>query len=606
MSRFIYLGLALLLLTPRLFSATPPNFLIILSDDQGYDDLSCHGNRYAETPRLDQLAAQSLEFTRFYVEVACAPTRASLLTGRNFLRGGTWTVHFGGDYLALDETTFAEVLRDAGYSTGIFGKWHNGKTPGYLAGDRGFQTCEYAELYIHKNNPYHIGDAPKIFANGPSPYGGPKTPEYAADHLANSAISFLRENQDKPFCLYLPEIAAHAPWEAPPELIKKYQNKGISVRLSALYALIEQMDTSIGRVLDELDTLGLAENTVVLFFSDNGYVNTNVGTYGGKLSDAEVAIRNVSNLRGNKSTTYEGGIRSPLMVRWPGHIKPGTTTSLGHVTDLFPTFLDLANIPTPSSLKPLDGKSLKPILFDPTLAPERVIFGSELIIPSAERARLRPIHQGLDLEIERLGACYELARIYARDQRFKLVKRANDFELFDMVADPEEAHDVKDEYPQDFARLEADLRSWFEGILAHDEPYGYPVYLIGRENAPGAIIHFNGTYRLTGDFEGNDEWAHSLSASKPGSSATFATRVITPGRYRVILQADVASPGKKVSFTAGENSTSAELKPGPIHDLGVVEVASDVSKVVFTLDETAGSPAGIKDLWNITLLAATN
>ena len=585
-------------------AAARPNFLIILSDDQGYDDLSSHGNKFAETPRLDRLAAQSLEFTRFYVEPACAPTRASLLTGRSFVRTGVWSVHFGGDYLGLDETTFADRLGAAGYATGCLGKWHSGKTPGYLPGDRGFQTVAIADLYIHKNNAYRIGDAPKILANT-DPYREHTTPAFATERLADDAIAFLRANQAKPFCLYLPHIAVHSPWEAPPELLEKYQKKGCSARLAALYGLLEQMDTSIGRVLDELDALDLAKNTVVLFFSDNGMVHNTIGTHAGKLSEDEARARNVSNLRGTKSMIYEGGIRSPLMVRWPGKIRAGKTDTVAHVTDIFPTLMDFADAKAPAAAKPLDGRSLKPLLLgEPSGLDGRVVFGSELNIPAPTRTKTAPVRKGLDLVADRAAVSYDLARLYARTQRFKLVKRGPNRELFDMVADPSETTNVADQFPDEAAKLEASLKAWFADILAHDRPYQSPLYLVGKLGAPGAVMHFNGSRRLTGDFVGNGEWAHNLSASQSGSSATFAVRVVTPGRYRVVLEANVQAAGTRGALRCGSSVTSAPLEVGLLHELGVVEVGAGASELVFTFEKSAPTVPGIASFWNVVLLKA--
>ncbi|MBI2513223.1 MAG: sulfatase-like hydrolase/transferase [Opitutae bacterium] len=590
-----------------------PNFLIILSDDQGYDDLSSHGNRFAETPRLDRLAAQSREFTQFYVEPACAPTRASLLTGRSFVRTGVWSVHFGGDYLPLEETTFAERLRDAGYATACIGKWHNGKIPGYLPGDRGFQTVTIADLYIHQNNGFHISNAPKVLADV-APYADRTRSGDTADRLADDAIAFLRENKDRPFCLYLPHIAVHSPWEAPPELIEKYRKKGCSERLAALYALLEQMDHAIGRVLDELDTLQLAQNTVVLFFSDNGAVHTTVGTHAGRLTPADIAVRNVSQLRGAKASIFEGGIRSPLMVRWPGKISPRKTDVIAHVTDVFPTLIDLAGAPPPpTGAKRLDGISLKPLLLDAGTLPERTLFGSELNIPAPTRmksapgqTKASPVREGLDLEADRAAANYGNAHLYARTQRFKLVKRGAKRELFDMAADPAEKTDVSVQFPAEAAALGASLKHWYEDILAHDRPYQAPLHLIGRPGAPGAVMHFNCARQLTGDFVGNGEWAHSLQASKSGSTATFAVRVVTPGRYRVVLEATVKANGFRGALTCGDRTTSAVLAPGEVHELGTIDVPANASEAVFTLEQNGHADTAGVEFWNIVLLTASS
>lgn len=586
--------------------ASRPNFLIILSDDQGYDDLSSHGNKFAETPRLDRLAAQSLEFTRFYVEPACAPTRASLLTGRSFVRTGVWSVHFGGDYLALDETTFANRLGAAGYVTGLYGKWHNGKTPGYLPADRGFQEVAIAELYSHKNNAYRIDDSPRVLADV-EPYRKKLSPQFAADRLAADAIAFLRRNKSNSFCLYLPHIAMHSPWEAPPELMAKYKKKGCSDRFAALCGLLEQMDTAIGKVLDEVDTLGLAENTVVLFFSDNGMVHNTVGPYAGKLTDAEAAARNVSNLRGTKGTMYEGGIRSPLMVRWPGKIRPGKTDTIAHVTDLFPTLMDFAGIPTPAGTKPLDGRSLSPILLgQPDPQADRVIVGAALGIPTPARAKAVQIRRGLDLEADAASTTFPQARLYARSQQFKLVKSGFNSELFDMAADPSETKNVSDQHPEEARRLTAHLKAWYADVKARDHPYQSPISQIGRVGAPGGIIHFNSARRLTGDFTGKGEWAHSLTASQPGSEARFSVRVVTPGRYRAVLEADVKEAGHRGIVKCSSGNTTADLTIGSSHELGAIEIPADATELTFILEGSAAAHASPVNFWNITLLALKN
>lgn len=587
-------------------NAARPNFLIILSDDQGYDDLSSHGNKFAETPRLDRLAAQSLEFTRFYVEPACAPTRASLLTGRSFVRTGVWSVHFGGDYLGLDETTFANRLGAAGYATGLYGKWHNGKTPGYLPADRGFHEVAIAELYSHKDNEYRIDDSPRVLADV-EPYRKKVTPQFAADRLADDAIAFLRRNKSKPFCLYLPHIAMHSPWEAPPELMAKYKKKGCSDRFAALCGLLEQMDTAIGKVLDEVDTLGLAENTVVLFFSDNGMVHNTIGTYAGKLSEAEAAARNVSNLRGTKGTIYDGGIRSPLMVRWPGKIRPGKTDTIAHVTDIFPTLMDFAGIAAPAGAKPLDGRSLQPLLLgQPNPHADRVIVGAALGIPSPIRAKAVQIRRGLDLVADAASVTFPQARLYARSQQFKLVKSGPNSELFNMAADPSETKNVAAQYPDETRKLTAHLKAWYASMREHDRPYQSPLSLIGQAGAPGGIIHFNSARRLTGDFTGKGEWAHSLTAAEPGSTASFGVRVVTPGRYRVVLEADVKRAGYRGSVSCGSGNTAADLSLGNIHELGVIEIPAGATELTFTLEGAATASAGPLNFWNVTLLAAKN
>ena len=202
-----------------------PNFLLLLADDMGWDDLSLHGNTFIETPNLDRFAKESVQFSRYYVNPVCAPTRASLLTGRHFLRTGVSHVHGGKDFLALDEITAADVLKDNGYRTGMWGKWHSGKTEGYFPWQRGFEEAYMAGLYQHRNNQGLLNGEP-IEHKG-----------WTTDVLVDYAIDFMQRHQNEPFFAYVPFLSCHAPLDARHERIDDYMQKGISRSLAMVYAM---------------------------------------------------------------------------------------------------------------------------------------------------------------------------------------------------------------------------------------------------------------------------------------------------------------------------------------------------------------------------------
>lgn len=345
-------------------TAGKPNIILIVADDMGWKDVGFMGSKYYDTPNLDALAKQSMMFTCAYTAAAnCAPSRACMLSGLNTPRHGIYTVGTSsrGDKTARklipiknNETladsffTMSEALQQAGYYTGIIGKWHLGKDPRT-------QGFDYNVAGTHQGappsyfSPYHI----------PALKDGPPG-EYLTDRLTNEAVTFLQENSGKPFFLYLPYYAVHTPLQAPADLIKKYQNKAKSNgQGNAVYgAMVESLDTNIGRVLKKLDELNLTKNTIVLFTSDNG------------------GIRSISSqdpLRAGKGSYYEGGLRVPLLVRWPGKVKAGSTTDIPVVNmDFYPTFLDILSLAPQKGLT-LDGTSFLPVLKGQKL-PQRTFY----------------------------------------------------------------------------------------------------------------------------------------------------------------------------------------------------------------------------------------
>ena len=344
--------------TPGRTGHHPPNIVFIFIDDMGWRDVGFMGSTYYETPHIDKLAGQGMIFTNAYSNAPnCAPARACLMSGQYGPRHGVYTVDSSSrgpskrrklipientKVLASNVVTIAEAIKPAGYVSASMGKWHLGTDPHVGPTGQGFDVNVGGFSAGHPPKGYFV------------PYGNPELPdgppgEYLTDRLTEEALKFIETNKNKPFFLYLPHYAVHTPLQAKAELIEKYKKKpGSNGQNNPTYAaMIESTDQGIGRIMDKLDELNLANNTVVFFFSDNGGVRT---------------ITSNAPLRGGKGMLYEGGIREPMLVRWPGLVKPGSrceTPIIG--IDFYPTLLEIAGIRKPKG-KLLDGKSIVPLL----------------------------------------------------------------------------------------------------------------------------------------------------------------------------------------------------------------------------------------------------
>lgn len=344
-------------------ASSKPNIVFILADDLGYTDVACFGSKYYETPNIDKLATQGMKLTRYHHCQNCQPTRAALMSGQYAPRTGVYTV--GGidrfDWstrplrpvdnvtsLSLDKITIAQTLKGAGYATGMFGKWHLGEKDEYHPGKRGFD-----EAIVSMGRHFDFGTNPKT----DYPKG-----TYLADFLTDHAVDFITRHKDAPFFLYLPHFGVHSPHQAKEDLIAHFKPKPpVGGHNNPTYAaMIASVDESVGRVMKTLDDLKLADNTVLIFASDNG----GVGGYareGLTGKSEEGGITDNWPLRSGKGSLYEGGTRVPFIVRWPGVVKPGTACDVpGIHVDMYPTFLDITGTAAPANY-PLDGESLVPL-----------------------------------------------------------------------------------------------------------------------------------------------------------------------------------------------------------------------------------------------------
>lgn len=344
------------------FAASKPNIIFILADDLGYTDVACFGSKYYETPNIDKLATQGMKLTSHHHCQNCQPTRAALMSGQYGARTGVYTVGGIGRFewesrplrpadnvteLPLDRTILPQALKSAGYATAMFGKWHLGEKGDYHPGKRGFD-----EAIVSMGQHFNFATNPK------TPYD---KGTYLADFLTDKAVDFIQRHKDGPFFLYLPHFGVHSPHQAKEGLIAKFKDKPpVGGHNSPVYAaMIASVDESVGRVMKTLDELNLADNTVLIFTSDNGGVGgyEREGIQGGSITDN-------APLKSGKGSLYEGGTREPFIVRWPGVTKAGTSCGVNtaHV-DIYPTFLEVAGATAPAN-QVQDGESLVPLFKD--------------------------------------------------------------------------------------------------------------------------------------------------------------------------------------------------------------------------------------------------
>ncbi|MCG6157700.1 sulfatase-like hydrolase/transferase [Rubinisphaera margarita] len=419
---------------PAAESGDRPNVILILADDLAPGDFSSVNGGLSRTPRLDQLAATSVQFTQAYSGSAvCAPARACLLTGRYPQRTGVVSLNMNKypelTSLYLDEVTIADVFRDNGYRTGLIGKWHCGSRPEYHPLKRGFDEFEgfggSADLGYFNYSLDVNGEMVEVEEG------------YLTDDLSERAVNFVRRNQNRPFFLHLAHYAPHRPLHAPEELIASYEQKGLPRKTATIYAMIEIMDRGIGELLDELDRLDLAEQTIVIFASDNG-------------PDPLTGERFNRELRGTKYEIYEGGIRVPLLMRWSEQWDAGEQSRLVHFADLFPTLIDLCGIAYEPKSR-LDGVSFAGVLNGET-QPDPVRFWQW------NRGEPNYSHNAAMRD-----GSWKLVRPFMTRNELKGDSTARPV-LYNLAADPEETTDVSARQPNRYRQMQRQLEEWTESI----------------------------------------------------------------------------------------------------------------------------------------------
>ena len=507
------------LAAPALPASAPrrPNVLVILTDDQGFGDLSLHGNPVLKTPNMDRIGREGVRFTQFHTSPVCSPTRSSFLTGRYNYRTGVVDTYSGRSLMRPDEVTLARMLGSAGYRTGIFGKWHLGDNYPLRAIDHGFQEA----LVLRGGGLAQPADAPGstgyfdpiLWHNGRSV----KTKGYCTDIFTDAAIGFLEQNRRGPFFAYVATNAPHDPLLVEERYVKPFREAGVPAPAAKVYGMLANLDENIGRLLAALGRLGLERDTLVLFFSDNGPAGP---------------ARFNAGMRGAKGTVYEGGIRVPCFLRWPGVLTPGTAVDrvAAHI-DLLPTILDACGVAKPGNVA-LDGASLMPLARGARDGwPDRSLFFQW--------------HRGDEPQAWRDCA--------VRTQRWKLV---NGEALYDLEADPAESAEVSGAHPEVVSRLRAGYEAWFRDVTSRG--FDPPRIVVGTEHENPALLT-------------RQDWRHPGEGW--GELGHWEIEIAREGRYEFRLlfppqppagEAEILLDGRAVTAAIPIPDQAGEVTSGPI------------------------------------------
>lgn len=422
-----------LLMLCSLSAADRPNVVVVIADDQGYGDLGCTGNPIIQTPNIDALAKESSTLVDYHVAPTCSPTRSALLTGHWTNRTGVWHTINGRSMLRDNEVTVGQIFHDAGYRTGMFGKWHLGDSYPYRAEDRGFD-----EVYRHGGG--GVGQTPDYWNNsyfdGSYFHNGKvvQAKGFCTDVFFESANDFIRDSVSKqvPFFAYISTNAPHGPLHAKPDDMKKYA--GQSDKIAAFFGMISNIDDNVGRTRQLIDELGITDNTIFVFTTDNGTAS------GASVFNA--------NMRGQKGSPYEGGHRVPFMMHWPsgGMSKGHASATLCHAVDIVPTLIDLCQIAKPAEVQ-FDGVSIRELLSpDANLSAESSVKWKERILVTDSQRVRDPI---------------KWRQSSVMQDKWRLI---NGTELYNVQSDPSQATSVHDANPEKVAELRAFYDAWWDEL----------------------------------------------------------------------------------------------------------------------------------------------
>ncbi len=497
-----------------------PNVIVILTDDQGWGDLSINGNTNLSTPNIDQLARDGASFDRFFVCPVCSPTRAEFLTGRYHARSGVYSTSAGGERMNLDEVTIADTFKAAGYKTAAFGKWHNGMQYPFHPNGRGF-----AEFYGFCSGHWGNYFDPMLEHNGRIVKGN----GFVIDDLTDRLIGFVEANKDQPFFAYLPYNTPHSPMQVPDRWWDKFKGKDLLMRsrdpkkenvghTRAALAMCENIDWNVGRILKKLDQLDLSDDTVVVYFCDNG---PNGARWNG-------------GMKGRKGSTDEGGVRSPLFVRWPEKISRGQRVEqIASATDLLPTLATLCDVPIVGKKK-LDGIDLSNSLLN--AKPEASKTATDRMIVSHWRDR-----------------------VSVRTQRFRFDNKGA---LFDMVTDPGQRMNVADQHVAQVKKFRSVVDNFRETVLKgydiDQRPFvlGHPDYLLTQ--IPARDGKAFGNISRSNRFPNCSFFTNWKSVN---DKITWDVEVGQSGRYRVQLYytCRAKNVGTVIELSCGESKLRSKI-----------------------------------------------
>ncbi|MBT9188771.1 arylsulfatase [Zobellia russellii] len=479
-----------------------PNVILILVDDQGYGDIAALGNPYIKTPNIDNLHATSARFKDYHVNPTCAPTRAALLTGHNANRTGVWHTINGRSLLLERETTMAQIFKENGYVTSMFGKWHLGDNYPFRPQDKGFdevlshggggmeQTMDYWDNDYFDDMYVHNGELKK--------YEG-----YCTDVWFNEAIKYIDANKDKPFFCYLPTNAAHSPYFVEDEFSAPYQDNE-NIPLPAFYGMIANIDKNIGKLIQYLKTSNTLDNTIIIFTTDNGTAQG--ARVEGHRLDGFVNKGYNSGMRGVKASKYEGGHRVPLFLHWKnGGITVGKDIKeLTAHYDVLPTLVDLCDLKTNPEIK-FDGQSLVPLLND-----DNSDFKDRIVITNSQRTEIPEPWRRTSL----------------MQGKWRLI---DGVELYDLNTDPEQRNNIADQHPEKIKEYKAAYNEWWNDLAP-----GYkdlPRIIVGHEAENPAKLYCH-DWHTTGD----SPWHQRHIRTAYIDNGHWALKIHEAGTYEVKLR----------------------------------------------------------------------
>ena len=522
-----------------------PNVVLVITDDQGYGDLGCHGNPVIQTPNLDQLHKQSIRLTDFHVDPTCSPTRSALMTGHYSTRTGVWHTIMGRSLLGKDEVTMADVFSAGGYRTGIFGKWHLGDNYPFRPQDRGF-----GEVLVHSGG--GVGQGIDYWGNDyfddTYRHNGKwkKFKGYCTDVWFDNALKFIEANKDRPFFCYLTTNAPHSPYNVADKYAEPYRNKDIPN--PNFYGMITNIDENMGRLSKKLKALGLEKDTILIFMTDNG---TAAGFRRGKGFNA--------GMRGTKGSEYDGGHRVPFFIRWPGGGLTGgrdIDRLTAHI-DVLPTLIELCGLKKPRGVK-FDGASLAGLL--------------------KGKAKRRP-DRTLLVHSQRIEHPEKWRKSAVMTERWRLV---NGKELHDIKADPGQKNNIANEHPKVVEKLRKAYEEWWADLSEQFDKYCRLIIGSDEENPCRLMSH---------DWHGpNPVW--SQRAVRAGSKANgfWAVEVARADKYEFELRRWAAEVDKPITAAIAKGkaiaATEARLK---IADVDITKpIPQDAHAVTFRVQLKAG------------------
>jgi len=463
-----------------------PNIVVILADDMGWGDINANGNDNISTPVLNRLKSESLSFDQFYVCPLSAPTRAEMLTGRYFLRTGVSSVTRGYENMRSDEVTIAEVLKDNGYASGCFGKWHNGRYFAQHPNRQGFD--EFVGFPVGHLGYYY--DAWFLHNDDERQSSG-----YTSDYFTGEALDFIERNRENPFLCFVSYNVPHSPFQVPEKYFNKYRQAGLDSTLSCIYGMVENMDENIGKIFEKLEELKIAENTIVIFFSDNG---PNSDRYNG-------------GMKGRKGSVDEGGVRVPFYIKWPGRIKASETDQLAQDIDIMPTLLGLCGVKYDPE-KPFDGMDLSGIIRGRQENLDRLVFS----------------RQGNQNLVE--------CNSSVRNNTYRLVLTRRDTLLYNLIDDPGQNNDISSAEKETTLSLLDQLVRHNEELISNYQPVTTIEAGFSEEKSftlPVQDASLSGKIRYSSI---HPNQSHTENWIQDGDSIVWALNIVNDGTYKVALQ----------------------------------------------------------------------